>query len=61
MGSWRHSSLLLAVEIVKWSPVLSSPDSVLLVCDGEEHGLSVDITVVGDEGSGCLCCLQCCL
>ena len=34
-----------------------SSESVLLVCDGEELGLSVDILVVGDEGSGCVCCL----
>ena len=59
MGSLGHSCLSLAVEIVEWSLVLSSEsDSVLLVYDGEKHGLSVDILIVGDEGSGCVCVLS---
>ena len=38
--------------------MLSSSDSVVLVCDGEEHGISVDILIVGDEGSrGCVVCM----
>ena len=52
MGSQGHSCLSPVVEIVEWSLVLSSSESVLLGCDGEEHGLSVDILIVGDEGSG---------
>ena len=35
--------------------MLSSSDSVLFVCDGKEHGLSDDVLVVGDEGSGSVC------
>ena len=58
MGSWGHISLSLAVEIAEWSLLLSSSESVLLVCDGEEHGLPVDMIIVGGEGSGCVCCLQ---
>ena len=56
MASWGHSCLLLAVEIVDWSLVISSEtDTVLLVCDGKEHRLSVDILFVVDEGSRDVC------
>ena len=51
MGSWGHSCLLLVVEIVEWSLVLSSSESVLFVCDGREHGLSDDALVVSDDSS----------
>ena len=54
MGSWGQSCLSLAVETVYWSLVLSEYESGLV--DGEEHGLSVELSdellVVGDEGSG---------
>ena len=56
MGSQGHSCLLLVVEIMEWSLVLfSDSEYVLLVCDGEEHGLSVDMLIVGDEGLGSVC------
>ena len=32
--------------------MLSSSDSVLFVCDVEEHGLSNDVLIVSYEGSG---------
>ena len=57
MGGWGHSCLLLVVEIVKWSLVLPSSESVLFVRDGEEHGLSDYVLVMRDEGFGCMCCL----
>ena len=39
-----------------------SSEFVLLVCDGEEDGLSVDILIKGDDGSGCVCVVfRCCL
>ena len=61
MGIWGHTCLLLAVEIVKWSLVLSSSESVLFLYDGKEHGLSEDVLVVGDEGSwGNVCCFGFC-
>ena len=56
MVSRGHRCLSLVVEIVKWSLVLSSDsESVLLACDGKEEGLSVDMLIVGDEGSGGVC------
>ena len=39
------------------SRVLASSDSVLLVCDGKEDRLSVDMLVVGDEGTRSVCVL----
>ena len=58
MGSWGCSSLSLAVEIVEWLLVLSSSESVMFVCDGEEHGLSENVLVMGDEGSRGECVLS---
>ena len=40
------------MDIVDWSSVLSSSDSEFVLLD-KEHGLcSVELLVVGDEGSG---------
>ena len=52
MGSQGHSCLLLAIKTVDWSLVLSSSEFVLVVSDSKKHGLSDDVLVVGDEGSG---------
>ena len=42
--------------------MLSSSDSVLLVCDGEEHGLTIYVLNADDGGSGVVCVvLRCCL
>ena len=42
--------------------MLSSSESVLFVCNDEEHGLFDDVLIVGDEGSRGVCVVfGCCL
>ena len=54
MGSWGYNCILLVVETVYWSLVLSEAESGLV--EGEEHGLCVELSdevlVVGEEDSG---------